>query len=64
MDKNKKTVEPNQEEETFLVGTNSVTSSTDCTGLIQTPAESEEELESYSEIYTLPTPKEDYPYKE
>lgn len=33
---------------------NKVTSSTDCTGLMPTPALSDDEVDSYNEIYTIP----------
>lgn len=35
---------------------NPVVSSMDCTGLMQTPPLSEDELDSYSEIYDMPKP--------
>lgn len=34
-----------------------VASATECTGLIPTPPLSEEEAESYTEIYNIPQPK-------
>ncbi len=33
---------------------NKVTSATDCTGLMPTPSLSDEEAESYNDIYTIP----------
>ena len=66
MKKNKKRDKHNSapfEEKTFFVGSKSTASATECTGLIQTPADSEEELESYTELYNIPAPKKDYPYK-
>jgi hypothetical protein len=37
---------------------NNVVSNTECTGLIQTPPLTEDEAESYKEIYDLPVPKD------
>ncbi|MBW7573634.1 hypothetical protein [Caproiciproducens faecalis] len=36
-----------------------VISATECTGLIQTPPISEEEAESYTQIYHVPKPEND-----
>jgi hypothetical protein len=60
--KKKRKKHTHEKEETFFVGSKSAASASDCTGLIQTPAESEEELLSYSEIYGIPCTKKDYPY--
>lgn len=41
-------------EETFL-GTDGIASGTECTGLIPATPEDEEQMESYQEIYEVPT---------
>lgn len=60
--KNKKKGRPAEGENTFIVGSKSSASANECTGLIQTPPDSEEEMDSYSDIYIVPVPKEGYPY--
>lgn len=41
-----------------LIDSDNVASATECTGLIPTPPISEEEAESYTEIYNIPQPKD------
>lgn len=43
---------------------NSVASTMDCTGLIQTPPQTEDELDSYAEIYDMPKPNKKVPVLE
>ncbi len=54
---------PEHEDETFFVGSGSAASATDCTGLIQTLAQSEDEMDSYADIYNIPLQDKKYPYK-
>lgn len=49
-DKNKKILQESD--------SNMVVSSTECTGLIPTPPLSEDEAESYDELYDIPLPKD------
>lgn len=44
------------EDEDSFFDAQSVVSATECTGLIQTPPASEDEAESYTEIYEIPEP--------
>jgi hypothetical protein len=46
-----------QDEDTFF-NSESVASSTECTGLIPTPPVTEDEAESYTKIYDVPHPKD------
>lgn len=46
---------PSEEE---LFDSDNVASATECTGLIPTPPISEEEAESYTEIYNIPQPED------
>ncbi len=39
-------------DETYI-NPHNIASSTDCTGLVQTPPQSEEEAESYAELYDI-----------
>lgn len=63
MNEKKKKGRPAEGEDTFIVGSKSTASATDCTGLMQTPADTEEEMESYSDIYIVPVPRDGYPYE-
>lgn len=56
MKKKKKTATPieRQDKEALFRHLNAVASSTECTGLIPTPATEEAELDSYSDIYDVP----------
>ncbi len=45
-----------EDEDSFFNG-ECVVSSTDCTGLIQSPPASEDEAESYTDIYNVPKPE-------
>ena len=60
--KNKQGVLQNREhhalsDEDMLEIMNTVASSTECTGLIQTPPSNDEEAESYTDIYSIPQPE-------
>lgn len=46
------------DEDEILSSIDTVSSSTECTGLIQTPPASEAEAESYADLYTIPKPVE------
>ncbi len=55
--KNKeKQVLPLQDNDSFF-DTDTVASSTECTGLIPAPPLSDEEAESYTDIYSIPKPE-------
>ena len=41
----------------FDSGMDTVVSSTECTGLIQTPPKTESEAEAYADLYTAPKPE-------
>ena len=49
-----KKTEPKKEHEDDLIIFDKVASNTECTGLMPTPPQSEDEEESYSDIYTVP----------
>lgn len=49
---------PGRDEDDVLSSVDTVSSSTECTGLIQTPPESEAEADSYTDLYTIPKPAE------
>lgn len=55
IEKNKRFLELEDEDSFFESG--SVIPATECTGLIQTPPESEEEAEAYTEICDVPKPE-------
>lgn len=57
--KKKKTEKWAQEEKTFFVGSNSVASANECTGLMPTPATRDDKKESYSDIYEVPVKGKD-----
>ncbi len=44
----------NIEEETFFSGSTNVASANECTGLMMTPAQNEDESDSLSDIYDIP----------
>lgn len=47
---------PGRDEDDVLSSVDTVSSSTECTGLIQTPPVSESEADSYADLYTIPKP--------
>jgi hypothetical protein len=47
-----------------LYDANTVASAMDCTGLIQTLPQTEDELDSYAEIYDMPKPNKQAPVLE
>lgn len=47
---------PGKDENDVLSSVDTVSSSTECTGLIQTPPASEAEADSYADLYTIPKP--------
>lgn len=56
-DKQNKQLAPSEDEENdYDYTTDMVVSSTECTGLIQTPPANEAEAESYTDLYTVPKP--------
>ena len=65
MDSHRKKPEP-EKEDMFdqLSDINPVASAMDCTGLIQTPPLSEDELEAYAELYDMPKPYKKSPVLE
>ncbi len=59
MDKKNKQIAPKSEEDSLDSCENNIVSGTECTGLIQTPPENEQEAESYTDLYAVPEPAED-----
>ncbi|MCI1956237.1 MAG: hypothetical protein LKJ21_07700 [Oscillospiraceae bacterium] len=58
-DKKNKQMAPADDDEEYVYScTDTVVSGTECTGLIQTPPESESEAESYTDLYTIPKPSQ------
>lgn len=56
-DKENKQLAPTEDDENdYAYSTDTVVSSNECTGLIQTPPTSESEAEAYAELYTVPKP--------
>lgn len=57
---NKQLLQPEKAlDEDLFFDIDQVASATECTGLIPTPPLSEEEAESYTDIYTIPKPEKD-----
>lgn len=48
--------QPGEDEDEILSSVDTVSSSTECTGLIQTPPDSEAEADAYAELYPIPRP--------
>ncbi|RPF43342.1 hypothetical protein EDD70_2305 [Hydrogenoanaerobacterium saccharovorans] len=55
-DKNKKNIAPQSEQDDDFFDFDTIASATECTGLIPTPPLSDEEAESYTDIYSIPKP--------
>lgn len=56
-DKQNKQLAPTEDElNDYDYTTDTVVSSTECTGLIQTPPANEAEAEAYTDLYTVPKP--------
>lgn len=59
---NKQAVSPHESEDDIEIDTDTVVSSMECTGLIQTPPDSEAEAEAYTDLYTIPKPQKGKPH--
>ncbi|MDF2632338.1 MAG: hypothetical protein K0Q85_934 [Caproiciproducens sp.] len=57
-DEDKRKLQLQDEDSFFDAESGSVVSTTDCTGLVQTPPESVDEVESYTKIYEVPLSKD------
>lgn len=56
-DKRNKQIAPKDDDDEYIYScSDTVVSGTECTGLIQTPPTSEQEAESYTDLYTIPKP--------
>lgn len=66
MDKQNKQIVPpkddrDDDEDDIYSSIDTVVSSMECTGLIQTPPSTEPEAEAYTDLYTIPKPTNDKP---
>lgn len=52
-----------QGEETLFIGSQNTASAMECTGLIPTPALSEDEQNAFGDLYDIPLPEGNYPHK-
>lgn len=58
MDKQKVAPSITETDEDTLFNLDTVASATECTGLMPTPPISEDEVESYTDLYSIPQPDE------